>query len=188
MKLKGAIKSNIAIKYAHALFEVAYSEGGKERIDQIIADIETINQILGQGKDSIFEFLSSPLINIDQKLQILGKIPESEINSSLYRLVTLLVERNRLKFINDIFYLLKKMRDEIDDVVHGEIFVASNVDNKVKEHIISNLHKIIGKKIEAKFIEDKNILAGFVTYVSSYYIDYSLSSQLKRLENELKRG
>lgn len=180
MSKPSSFSSKAAVIYARALFESVGVSARQEFGD--------ILNIFNQDDKFIYKRMSSPLLDKENKIQIIENSFRGKISDSLVGFLLLLVEKGRFAHLFDVFNVYLYLCDASEGVIRGEIKVAKMPDQTRMSNIKDVVSKVTGKKVEAEFLEDRDVLAGFSTMIGSYYIDYSLSGHLKQMENEIKRS
>jgi len=182
---KSSGNSKIFLVYARALFDSA-KEGSK--IDKISSDVKKITVILEQDDDAAYKMLSSPIVELEEKRKIASKIFSGGTDELLLNFLDLLIIKNRFGCVGNIFSAYSEMVDREHGIVRGEIKVSKVPEQDNKKRIIDSIQGLINKKVEADFVEDKDLVAGFSASVGSYRLEYSFDSHLKQIEKKLIRG
>jgi F-type H+-transporting ATPase subunit delta len=71
-------------------------------------------------------------------------------------------------------------------IAEAEVTSARGLSDAQKRELLAVLERRTGKKIEAKFREDKRLLGGAVVRVGSTVYDGSVREQLSRLRDKLE--
>jgi F-type H+-transporting ATPase subunit delta len=71
-------------------------------------------------------------------------------------------------------------------IAEAEVTTARALSDAEKKELLSVLQRRTGKKIEARFAEDANLLGGAVVRVGSTVYDGSVREQLNRLREQLE--
>ena len=100
----------------------------------------------------------------------------------------MLVTKDRFNYVGAIFKTYLDMVDDSMGIIRGEIKMPRVPDTEKRSMIINSIQDIVNKKVEAEFIEDKELVAGFSARVGSYRLEYSFDSHLKEIEKKLIRG
>ncbi|MBN1114914.1 MAG: ATP synthase F1 subunit delta [Oligoflexia bacterium] len=180
-------ESKIAAKYAGALFDAAVEKGDKH-LEPVLNEFQKLCDILSRDNGDSFRRLNSPLISLESKLDVLEKVLKGKIQELVYDTLVLLLKRGRFQHFFEIVEIFSRLVDSHNGVIRGDVHIAAVPDKQRADKITETLSSLTGKKVIANMVEDPSLVAGFVTYLGTYYIDYSLSSHLKKIENELKRS
>lgn len=177
--------SKVSLVYAKALFNAANEGSITEKISE---DIKRTITLLEKDNDALYKVLSSPIIELEEKKDFMSKIFSKNIDDLLLNFMVMLVSKNRFSYVGMIFKTYLEMFDEVLGIARGEIRVSKMPDTENKKRIISSIESVVDKKVEAEFIEDKDLVAGFSAKVASYRLEYSFDSHLKEIEKKLIRG
>jgi len=172
------VYSKLVQSYARALFEASVENNMLESISKEFESIAKID----------FKELNSPLVSEEQKNQVVDMTLKDKVSEAMLNFIKILIANNRLKYLFDIKEAFGLFIDKHANVARGSINIAQIPDEESKKIIVDSLGKITGKKVMADFVESPELIAGFKTFLGSYYIDYSLLSHIQSLENELKRS
>ena len=162
--------SKVSLVYARALFNAAQEGSITEKIS---ADIKNTITLLEKDNDALYKVLSSPIMELEEKKTILPRIFSGNTDYLLLNFMVLLVTKNRFDYVGAIFKTYLGMVDESLGIASGEIRISNMPDAENKDKIINSIKGIVDKKIEAEFIEDKDLVAGFSAKVGSYRLEYS---------------
>lgn len=187
MKRIKMIPSKISSSYAKGFFLVLKTHDQKF-IEKVFNDFEVILGILGNKDSDIYKKFNSPLMSTEEKVSIISTIFSNKTEQLLIDFIIILINNGRFDHVYEIYNSCLLLRDEDNGLVRGEINVAKKPDKQRQEEIIKTVSSIIGKKIDAEFVEDESVMAGFTTLMGTHYIDYSLASHLRQMETELNRS
>lgn len=177
--------SRVSLVYARALFNAAKETSITEKIS---TDIKKTVTLLEQDNDALYKILSSPIMELEEKKDLIPKIFSNNVDDLLLNFMILLIAKNRFSYVGAIFMTYLDMVDDDLGIARGEIRISKIPDTESKNRIISSIRDIVDKKVEAEFIEDKDLVAGFSAKVGSYRVEYSFDSHLKEIEKKLIRG
>ena len=187
MKRIKIIPSKISSSYANGFFLVLKTHD-QSFIEKVLNDFEVVLGIIGNKDSEIYKKFNSPLMSTEEKISIVSSVFSNKVERVLIDFIILLINSGRFAHVYEIYNSCLLLRDENDGLVRGEINVAKKPDKQRQEEIIKTISSVIGKKIEAEFIEDASIMAGFTTLMGTHYIDYSLANHLRQMETELNRS
>jgi F-type H+-transporting ATPase subunit delta len=177
--------SKVSLVYARALFDVAKENAITDKVN---VDIKKIIALLENDSDALYKMLVSPIMELEEKKKVLSKIFSGNVDALLLDFMIMLVTKDRFNYVGTIFKTYLDMVDDSLGIIRGEIKMPKIPDTEKRDMIISSIQDIVNKKVEAEFIEDKDLIAGFSARVGSYRLEYSFDSHLKEIEKKLIRG
>ena len=173
----------ISERYGSALYDLA-SE--KKCIDSILNDFEVAEKVLKESSE-LRQVIRSPLVNSDEKLNILLKI-FSQIN--LHDLTTtflkVLSDNKRISNLISIILQFKKINSEKRGDITADITSADELSEDEKNNITNQLKNSLGQKLSLNFDVDKDIIGGLIVRVGSKMIDTSILNKINKLKIAMK--
>ena len=173
----------ISERYGSALYDLA-SE--KKCIDSILNDFEVAEKVLKESSE-LRQVIRSPLVNSDEKLNILLKI-FSQIN--LHDLTTtflkVLSDNKRISILISIILQFKKINSEKRGDITADITSADELSEDEKNNITNQLKNSLGQKLSLNFDVDKDIIGGLIVRVGSKMIDTSILNKINKLKIAMK--
>lgn len=166
-------------RYAQAVFGLAQESG---RFDQWHDELARLNELVSDTKASVF--LESPNVPEAKKTELLDTVlgpgqPEAR------NLARLLLQRNRLGIIPDIFRIFQEEVLAAKGIAVADVTTAEPLDHEAQAVVRERLKKLIGKDIELRMKTDPAIIGGIIARVGDQLIDGSVIGQLRRLRNRM---
>lgn len=177
-------QEEIARRYVKAVFELVADARARENI------LNELRQLQAIFKDKeIFEFINSPIVSPDKKLETIRKPLEGKgLSETTENLILLLAKKNRLYFFNEVVSVFQEELDRHNGVVRGIVRSAITLDADERKKIEFKVGEYLKKNVILDFTIDPKLVGGLVARVGSYTFDDSLSSYLKRLKENLNRS
>jgi F-type H+-transporting ATPase subunit delta len=170
-----------AKRHAQAAFEIALE---RNELQVWRDDLERLAEAV---KDpTLFTFLESPGIHLDEKVRILRDGLEG-LNPLVVNLALLLVSRGRLGLLNDIVLEYGRLVDEDRGVAHAEVATAVTLEPEERDKLAGRLSDLVGREIVLTTRVDPAIVGGLVARVGDKLIDGSTKSRLHALRVSLMR-
>jgi F-type H+-transporting ATPase subunit delta len=178
------ISQSIAKKYARGLFAVGEKDGKyRDYLDEIkkILNVFDEEQRLGRA-------LMLPILEMEKRKELLSDIMKAlDISLPLTNLFSMILEKNRMKYIHMIKDVYGELVDEKEGRVRGTLYTAYPLADTMKIRIEEGLKKKLLKDVALQVIEDKTLIGGVKVIVKGTIIDGSVKQQLETLkENILK--
>lgn len=176
--------SKVALVYARALFDLTLTDSSLDIVNQ---ELQGIVETFSTCNKDFLKYISTPMIPTEDKRAFIFKVIQTQ-NQTLINFIDLLLNRNRLAFIEAIAGVYSIMVDEYNGILRGELKLAKIPDKEECEKLLKTISSLVKKRVELKLIEDKGLVAGFSARLGSYGIDYSFDLHLRQIEKKLIRG
>ena len=166
-------------RYTTALYSAASKQN---KLDAVEKDLRAISSQI--DKDTKFrDFLLNPLININQKKQILsetltGKLGASEVTVNL---VQAMAENNRLKLLQAVARTYVRVMETTRGELECTVITAKPLsDDAIKKELEAALKGFTKNKLKIKTAIDPSIIGGMIVdFGGAHYIDMSIRSKMK---------
>lgn len=174
-------QSKINVRYAKAFFTLAKEKGLTLELRK---DAGLIASVCETSSDFIL-MLDSPVVKTSQKVEALKRIFTGKVNDLSLNFLLLITENKRESYIPGIFR-------NLEDLYRREEGIRSAVLTSalpLSESLVLQVRKILETEFDAK-VElsqkvDNRLLGGFVIRVDDKQYDASLSTQLKKIREQL---
>ncbi len=179
MNAQVGISSNVARRYARALFELARERGA---LDAVAADMRALLRVVDEVP-GFARFLKSPLPDARAQTSAMRAILETLDAHELSRgLATVLVRNRRLALLDEVAraWLALLARDR------GEVRVRAITAEPLGEAQARALREALGEGVVVDNDVDPSIIGGLVLRVGSRMIDASVKHRLTALKGMLK--
>ena len=175
--------SATAQRYASALADVALERNSAEAVRR---DFSAFVEAFFASPD-LRNALESPAVNGEAKQSVIEKIAASMgMNDAARNFVLTIVENRRTHLLREIEKAFEAELNARLGIAEAEVTSARELDGPEKQKLTEALERRTGKKIEARFVEDKLLLGGAVVRVGSTIYDGSVREQLNRLREQLE--
>ena len=169
--------STISKNYANALFEAF------EDKDLAKTQLKDVLDTINSGND-LKVVLSNSSISHSTKLQIIDEIFKSKVDDKILNFIKILIEKQRINELNEIYQALVNLSDEISNRKTVEIISSIELDDPTKEKIINSLIQKLNCNIQPDWQTDEKIIAGLIFKYDDYVIDTSILAKLKKLSKQ----
>jgi F-type H+-transporting ATPase subunit delta len=179
------INNTLARRYAKALVQLG-SEGGL--IDRFRDELSAIDSLFA-GNSELRAAFGNPAFTAEQKKEIMKElIAKAQCSELVGNFLLLLVDKNRVAFLDQIVHTYEKLADEQSGVIRPVIKTAFALDDSQIGSIQSALEKKTGKKVVPQVTVDQSLLGGVITQIGDTAFDSSVKTQLKRIQDILQKG
>lgn len=166
--------------YARSLFELAESEGGQARIEEIGAELGELVD-LARADKAFGEFLSSRIIAGRKRAASLDRILQGRVSDVVRRFALALNAKERLAHLPSIAGAYDQLVQERFGRVEVDVYTATPVDRAVLDRVGASLKKTIGKDPVLHPYTDAGMIGGLKLQIGDQLIDASISTRLRRM-------
>jgi F-type H+-transporting ATPase subunit delta len=176
------IGTNVARRYAKALFELGVESKGLQPLVEQMATVAAMYE----SSPELQRALDNPLVAPEAKKAILGEVADrASVTTTVKHALLLLGDRRRLHALPAIAQLLREMADAQQGVLRAEVTTAVRLSESYYQKLEAQLQKMTGQRVALDRHEDPSILAGVVVRIGDRVYDGSLKSRLTELGNSL---
>jgi|SRR5579863_703016 len=175
--------ASVTSTYARAFADVVLGD----RLDagKSIAELRTIASLLAESTQ-LSRVWENPAIPADQKRRILDIIVDRDkISKPVRNLIAVLIDHRRMHFFEPIIDQLEKELDARLGFAEAQIISARELGDAEKRNFETQVQKLTGKKVRARYGEDPSLLGGAVLRIGSTIYDGSVKGQLERIRQEI---
>ncbi len=176
--------SEVARRYARALYDISKSAKNQERV---FSEIRTLKTAIESDK-TIQEFISSPLVAPTQKIAAIKGALSGKCSDEVLNTLLLLAEKARLEIFSEMVLAFEELSDEDHGVTRGTVRSASPLSAEARKQIEETVTKVTKNKVILNFTEDPTLLGGMVAQVGGWTFDDSIETHLTRMSEELNRS
>jgi len=177
------LNGSLALRYAAALADVAIEQKNSQEVKSGLASFVDVFF----ESDDLRDFLESPGVEAEAKRQVIEKIADRMgLAAAVRNLLWIIVDHRRTEMLRDIEAAFREELNARLNIAEAEVVSARSLSDAEKKELTSALEQRTGKKIEARFREDKSLLGGAMVRVGSTVFDGSVREQLARLRQQLE--
>lgn len=176
------VDNKVAKRYARALFNVAKQSNVIESVE---SDLNAIANLVENHPD-FRGFLASPRISRDEKIGIAERLFSDRVTAltmNMLRLMLVKRRENEFSGVREEFVILRRSEGNI---LYASVVSAAELDEATKNALVAKLEQKAGKKVEADFRVDPNLIGGVKVALGNYVLDGSVRGSLNRLRDRLK--
>ncbi len=173
----------LAKRYAKALFAIGKEEEKNEAYNEALQSLAGLFRTNPEVEDA----LTNPLYPLDIREKAMGSIVKMmDVDKVTANFLNLLVQKKRAVILPEIAEVFQIMVDEDQNLSHGSVVSAVELDADLQTKIQNTLEKLTGKKVELTASVDPSIIGGIVAKVGDLVLDGSIRTQLARLKGSIK--
>jgi F-type H+-transporting ATPase subunit delta len=175
--------SIVAQRFAGALADVAMEQMSAEAVRR---DLGAFVELFYSTAD-LRNALESPAVNRDVKQNVIVTIAaRMGLNTAVRNFISLVVDHRRTELLREMVQAFGEELNVRLGIEEAEVTSARELSAAEKKELSAVLERRTGKKIEARFLEDKTLLGGAVVRLGSTIYDGSVREQLNRLRERLE--
>ena len=162
--------------------------GGDAEAIQLLDRFQTVQAFDDQHDvgPELRNFFESPATSKEQKRGVAEKISARLGASNIVRnFLFVVIDHQRTSELPEILETFQNVLRERQGIAETEVFSAAALKDAQKKEITQMLERVTGKKIEAKFSLDANLLGGVRVRVGDTIYDGSLRNRLDDLRERL---
>lgn len=175
--------STVVQSYASAFYDMAQETGKTNRF------VEEVDALIPVFKDpEILAFFKSPIIPTQEKEAVITAAVGSKLDDVLADFIKLLAKNGRLALFPEIIEQFKESCGGASGAKRGDVFTSSELSDVEKQNIKDAIQKKLGFDVNLDFKLKPELMGGLEAKVGSYIIEDSLQSNLRKLNDSLKRS
>jgi len=180
------VNVSVARRYARALIGLA-SEGSS--LETIQAHLEAIAQVLRQSAE-LKDLVINPAYARGERWAVLQSVLRllGASDPILENFLHLLVDRDRIAYLDDIALLFRDMADARAGRLRGRVTSAAPLPEELVRTIKKGLERLTDRQVVLDASVEPSLLGGVMAQVGSTVYDGTLRNHLEELRKELKQG
>jgi len=174
--------------YARAMADVVMS--GASRLDpaRALQELHSLETLLKES-DQLRRVLENPSIPGDRKRAVLDAVTgRMGTTRQVRNFVAVLTDHRRLPLFSEI---LKQLEQELNDrqgFAEAQVSTTRQLSEAEKKMLETEIARLTGKRIRARYEQDASLLGGAVVQVGSTIYDGSVRGQLEKIREQLVEG
>ncbi|MBQ6268579.1 MAG: ATP synthase F1 subunit delta [Bacteroidetes bacterium] len=173
--------SKVAMRYAEALFCVSKEQNN---LEVVLDELLSISKLSKESQE-LRSLIISPIISDSKKEQLFEAIFKNKISDLTFDFLILLIRKNRINIINDIYISFNKLYYKEKGLLAVTVTTAIPLQEELKNEIINKLELTTNKKIIPTYIVDKTLFGGIVINIDDWVYDASIKRQLEIIHTHL---
>ncbi|MEO8174844.1 MAG: ATP synthase F1 subunit delta [Sediminibacterium sp.] len=171
----------LADRYAKSLIDLATEKG---QLEAVYADMKYLQAVCKASKEFV-ALLKSPVINSDQKNNIVGAVTKGKVSELTTLFNTLLVKKGRESDLPEIAFAFVDQYNALKGIHRVKLTTAVPVSDEVKKSIEGKVKSAQGiGTIELETAVDEKLIGGFVLEFNNNLVDASILRDLKDIKKQ----
>lgn len=171
----------VATRYAKSILTLAVEQ---DCLDATLADMQLIERIGNESAD-LRNLLSSPIVKVDKKQNILKAVFENKIGKIANAFLQLITAKRRESLLIEIAESFVAQYRVLKNIRTAEVRSAVKLDDGVRNDIIERITQG-ASSVELTEIVDPALIGGFVVRVGDLQIDTSVANSLRDMKRIFK--
>jgi len=175
--------ASVASTYARAFADVVLD--ARLDADRSIAELRAVASLLAESSE-LRRVWENPAIPAEQKRRVLDVVAKRDgLSTQVRNLIAVVIDHRRIHFLEAIITQLEKELDARLGFAEAEIISARELGDAEKREFETQVGKLTGKKVRARYGQDQSLLGGALVRIGSTIYDGSVKGQLQRLKEAI---
>ena len=171
-----------SLQYANALADIALAQGAAEPIAKQLGDFGAAYEESAELRN----FLASPAVSQDAKRAVIEKIAERIGASKIIRnFLYVMIDNQRSNILPGIIKAFQQVVRRRQGIAEAQIVSATELSAAQKADLTKRLEDLSGKKVEAQYALDAELLGGAVVRLGDTVFDGSVRNRLDLMREKL---
>ncbi len=171
--------------YARSILELAEADGGRERMESVMGQLEDILD-LARADRRFGEFFASQVLSTAERRKSIRTIFTDRCDDLVMRFLLVLNEKGRLGHLPAIVAAYDAMVQEQFGRIEVDVFTAAPLDVAEIDKVKDRLSAILKKDVVVHPYTDESMLGGVKFRIGDQLIDASLASRLRRMRDRIQ--
>jgi F-type H+-transporting ATPase subunit delta len=174
-------EQKVSLRYARAMYEIAESAN---KVEAVFDDLTQIHNIIFNSRE-LEVVLKSPVVQKWKKKNLLKALFEPFVSNITFRFIMLLTDKQRENLIVDIAMKYESIYFDKNNIKKVSISTARELDDELKNKVLSSLAIWSGKKIVSDFNIKPELKGGILIRIDDWVYDATIVHQLDMLRQKL---
>jgi F-type H+-transporting ATPase subunit delta len=175
--------SSVTSTYARAFADVVFD--GHLDPQATLREVRSLADLTA-GNDQLRAVWETPAIPAEQKRGLLDAIAaRQKISRPVRNFVAVLIDHRRVNFLGPIVSQFEEELNRRLGFAEAEITSARELSASERRALEAQVEKLTGKKVIARYAQDKGILGGAIVRVGSTIYDGSVKGKLERIREAI---
>jgi F-type H+-transporting ATPase subunit delta len=171
-----------SLQYANALADIALAQGAAEPVRKQLVDVGSMYAESAELRN----FLTSPAVDRTAKHRVVEKLLARIGGGKILRnFLFVVVDHQRAHVLPDMIQAFQEVVRQRQGIAEAEISSAIELSATQKAELAFTLERLTGKRVEATYSLDPDLLGGAVVRIGDTIYDGSLRSRLNEMRARL---
>ena len=171
-----------SLQYANALADIVLQQGAAEPARKQLEDFRAAHAESAELRN----FLASPAVTREAKHGVIEKLAARLGASKIIRnFLFVIVDNQRVQLLPEIVESFEEVLRQREGVAEAEVASAVELNDGQKTVLVQTLERLTGKKIQAKYALEPELVGGTVVRIGDTIYDGSVRNRLNQLRARL---
>ncbi len=176
-------QSDLALRYATAMFDLALEHG---QLDQLASELADLRSLMADSAD-LTRLVKSPILSrTEQGSAMAAVVKRAGMSGLVQNLVGLMAQNRRLFALESTLAAFQTVVAEHRGEVSAEVTSATELKPAHLDAVKQALREIVGRDVALETTVDPSLIGGLIVKVGSRMVDSSLRTKLQNLELAMK--
>jgi F-type H+-transporting ATPase subunit delta len=177
--------SAVSSRYANALADVVTSGTAGINAETALAELHSFESVL-RSSSELQSVLLSPAVPPSRKRAVSGRIADQlNLSRTTRNFLFVLIDKRRIGLLADVIHSFENVADERLGLARADVTSATELNDAQRHALTSQLERVTGKRIRARYGVDASLIGGVVARIGSTIYDGSVRGQLETLGRRL---
>ncbi len=172
----------LARVYAESLLDLAEERGAGE---DLLEELDSVVMLQERSSD-LMAFFSSPLVDESARRGAVEVAFRERASDLLVNTLQVMNNKGRLALLPALAVAYRTALDERRGRVDVAVTTAVGLTDALRLQLIDTLGRVTGREVRLAETVDPETLGGMIVSVGDRKIDYSLATDLRRLDHKLR--
>ncbi len=173
---------SLADRYAAALADVALADNAADKIRGELADFITL---LSESPE-LRTLLTSPAVSRAGKRSVAeALVQRMGAGKTLRNFLCVVLDHRRTRMLPEIQQALDRQLDDRMGISRAQVSSANPLPSDEQAKLVAVLQKLTGRRVEAEYKQDPELIAGTVVRIGSTIYDGSVRTRIEKLRHQL---
>jgi|SRR5271166_4871609 len=175
--------ASVTNTYARAFADAVFA--GRLDPDKTLQEALAVAALVA-GSRELREVWETPSITAEQKRAVLDAIVARQgISVTVRNFVAVLIDHRRISFLGPIVKQFELELNQRLGFTEAEITSARELNQTDRSALETQMEKLTGRKVRARYALDSSLLGGAVVKIGSTIYDGSVAGQLERIKQAI---
>ncbi len=170
----------VARIYARSAFDLAAAEGATESLEDELEEL--VKQL--DREPALERFLSSPLVEIGERQQMLDRLFEGRMSEILLDTLQVMNRKGRSGLVRALAAAYRQELEDRTGRVTVSVRTAVPLTEALRQQLLEAAARFTGRRATLMETVDESLIGGMILLVGDRKVDSSVAKELRQLETQ----